>query len=507
MGKDIIRILVNQKGVLEISPLTSLYSLRSDIRGKFYSDYPSDKKINLFHSGKCLTDDSSSLYQLGIRDKSSIKASISIEGGTIGADLFWIFYFLIIIPGFLIFLLSGLVPIFASGMNLMAVKGVNIILEYFKKDLNPLAMTLLHGFFYFIKAFFIIFYVWALTFYVFFPWLYRRKNIACASGLTAKRIGWWTMVIFIVIYFLMNSVDLYFEMVAIISGESPQLAQAFVGPGNKGAKEAWDEIKFIPAYALLPPLLNYHETIDSILAAFYTVLGEVGQFDCNDTETIKELCQVFTTLHSILAPIAKAKSSKDQKTEVSKKAKKQKKKLDAAKGRAKKGSLTSGIMGAVSQHMDKQADKAAKQQQKQLEDAAKQGGDLGMKLALGAIKPTLEDWDVYPAVKLIRRGMCDRYAEDLARDQYKPVVYEDDPEYPIGSFNRWSARFFTNFFCTVLFAIEDFQQFMYSIGNEAQASNMIKTGSVAGLFAAVYFICSFIYAWFVDRMFGLPTYC
>ena len=71
MKKNLIRIFVNRKNVIEISPYASLYSLKNEVNKKIYENVPFDD-ITLHFKGKPIVNNNKALLSYGIKNDSNL---------------------------------------------------------------------------------------------------------------------------------------------------------------------------------------------------------------------------------------------------------------------------------------------------------------------------------------------------------------------------------------------------------------------------------------------------
>lgn len=551
MGRHNIRVFVNKRNLIETSPFTSLYSFRQAVREKLWSDVDHDLTLNMYLSGKRLGNESDtiSLTKLGFEDNSNVTVTPSVKGGfnTI-AWLLWIIYYLCL-AGYVIFLFSGFITLFA---NIFAVTFNNTIfsvITYFMSDPNSTFAKFMKLFIRFctwmLRHFATLFFVWILTAYMIFPWFYGKANKYCESALAAKRVGWWAMFIFTIIYVYMNIGDFVFNIAQEIAGESPQIIDASVSPPLQGFKEVWDQLKEL-IFDLIPGVASYHMIVEEVIFALYDVSGIVGQMDCQDTEMLSTLCQFFKTLDKVakgpkgMTLNKFSKEANKVKKEAMKRERQQKGGYDYLndnlsdfefsdqeggvriknkapkklrdKGKTKKQGLSNlERLRKKLESNHEEAVRTAKSAQKTAENVEKTPEASGLlAMSLSDARPTIKNYRLGPGIELLSVGFCDRLRKDEAKD--KGVPYEEVPKvsdnpkmnekYKPGSFNRWSAGLFTSFFCQIVEAVDDLSNTLNNVGTDNQVVNMIETGNVAGLGAAIYLLIIIIYTFFSSSYAG-----
>jgi hypothetical protein len=453
-----ICIFINKKKNLYISPFSSLYSFRQKVKETFYPSLTTT--LNIYFKQKKLTNDYLSLHKIGITENSEITAIPSLKGGLNTTYYFlWFCYYLFLII-YILFLLSGFLPVFANAFAYTFNNTVFQVLDWFTKGKKSAWKGFLRIFVrivsWLINNLATLFFVWAMTAYMIFPWLYGKENKFCESALASKRIGWWTMFIFILIYGSLNLVDAMINIYQALLEEFPDLLQAFGNPTLQGIKEAWDIAKFAPLY-LIPGVITYHEIIGQIVFYLYDIMQTIGAFDCQDPSQSKTLCTLFETLSDM---------AQRKKAGTSEKSEKSKQKAFVDNYLKKKKSNDPESLGSLGEMM------------------------------LGSASVELQNFKLGSAFSLLSRGFCDIYEKDTYGE------LKEDSKYPIGSFGRWSAEFFTSFFCQFVQALVEMQNTLYGIGTDFQVVNMIKTGNFAGIGAVIYFIIIIIYTWFSDSFAG-----
>lgn len=487
MGRGFIRVFVHDHGPVQVSAISSVYTLRQNILESHFPGRTIEDGLTLHFRGERLVNDSEAVNKYGIRENSTVFASVPLVGGSSGGWVWKLFYFIFVLPCFILAMILGLMPIYANGISYVFSKFANffskLVIEAlaeggqaaFEKTLWynvgriiwRVFLTVLH----FGATFF---YVYAASAYVVFPIFYWFKSSdICDSGIVAKDVGFWTFFMFAIIYILLNVVDwgIYITQVVTEEPEVPQIIVATTAPGLRSVKTIWDGVKFIPYYAATFGVgAEFHEVIDIGIEAIYTALDTVSQFSCDDPAVLEELCQLFTEFYKVAT--AGTQAAKGKKPDLASLAKHHK----GGKPHAKAHGHSHGKSG-----------KAGKAEMPAGLPAGSSG--LATTLMAGAMKGEIKNYKLGPALELLMVGFCDRAAK--AKNQKPPHDYAG--KFETGSFDRWSANFFTNIACEFLQGSGDVQDLMYGIGTMDQVSNMMKTGGVAGLFALVLFLIMTVY--------------
>ena len=153
------RIQIQDYGYVSISPIASLYSLKEEIKNSFFPD--NHRSFQVYRKEKLLSEDSYSLLQLGIQKEDVLSVKASLLGGDDNQLWFlWLLYYLAI-PMFLLFLVSGLLPLVSSVFNIIVKLGLKFIVSKFGiLDKIPSWVKSVGSFFlWIIQTFFIFFFV------------------------------------------------------------------------------------------------------------------------------------------------------------------------------------------------------------------------------------------------------------------------------------------------------------------------------------------------------------
>ncbi len=103
MKNNLIRVFVNEKTIIEISPYASLYSLKDEVHKRIYNSTPIDD-ISLHFNGKPLIHDTRALLSYGIENDSNLFANVKTKGGMSTSMIILIVLYLFTVPVYLLFL-------------------------------------------------------------------------------------------------------------------------------------------------------------------------------------------------------------------------------------------------------------------------------------------------------------------------------------------------------------------------------------------------------------------
>jgi len=450
-------LLINNKYTIEISCYSSIYLLKKLVKEKLNLQNIND--INLWFNGKLLNNNSKSLQSYNLKNNSNINSSLNLKGGD-NTESTWFFYLIyyISIPIFLIFMCSGLPPFIANVYAYIFDKTIITFLEMFNMKKNDIASKIIRAILniimWILTKLATVFFIWILTAYMFFPWLYSRKNDFCNAGLAAKDIGFWVTLVFILIYGGLNIFDFFINISQSLIDfrYDPEIIKAYFGPSLQATKEAWDVSKFLPLYSI--PFIGqifliYHEIISEGFSLMYESLDIVQQFDCEKPSTSIALCDM---LKKILKVVRKPKNES-------------------------KHNITNRKEPISMENLQT---------------------DFMNKIESGAIKEQIKNYKLEPLIELLQIGFCDK----KAKIQGKKIPEYKGEKYEKGSFNRWSSSVATSIFCQMTEALQDITNTLWEIGTEDQVVNMIKTGNFAGVLSSILIIIFYIYTFFASSFGG-----
>lgn len=473
MKKNLIRVFVNEKNVIEISPYSSLYSLRDEIQKKIYKNV-SIKDISLYCNGKPLIDNKKSILLYNIENNSNISANIKIKGGVFSSKTLLIIIYILSIPLFFLFLSSGMVPLMANIFSFIFDNTVVNVLEYFnrthKDAIGNIIRHIIKIILWVVTTFSTALCVWAISSYMIFPYYYLlRGRSYCDAGLAAKHVGKVTMGWYMLIYCSFNVVDYVFNILQYVSSEIPfLLVQGITSSSIQSTRNIWDIVKFTPMYYMPffgQILMSSQEMVDEILGLLYKSLDMISQYNCNDTNTASLLCSFFTQLEISLQKLGH------------------------------KAYHTNTNQNITKHNTQQHVNKVLSQKTSSLE----------IKKTVGAFIEPVKNYKLSPLIHLLQRGFCDQVLKDdfmkkglsnLTDEELQKKVYEQNPLLGtpfdsttfLGRANRWSSSAFTSIFCQILEALRDITNTLWNIGTEEQVANMIKTGQIAGIVSIFVFI-------------------
>lgn len=440
---QVLASYLGRNAAIQISPFSSVYKLKKEIEKSFNikEDYV------IIHDGTILSKQDVCLYDSGLKQNTWVMVRPRLKGGNTENYNYW-FYLLYYVTIFLylILLISGLIPFIANVFARIFDNTLLAIMQFFEMRQDDVASkalrAILNAVMWIITQLATLFFVWATASFIFYPWLYQRKNDFCNSGLAAKRMGFWTMVVYMVIYSGLNIFDFALNMAQMMVDVQydPEIIKAFLGPSIQTTKEAWDISKFLPLYSIPfvgQMFLGYHLMVDGFFIVLYQALNEVQQFDCEKKSTPPSLCKLFSQLNEALQKKNNKKTKKD-----------------------------------ISSFLEK--------------------------LSAGSYVELANNYKLKPLINLLQRGFCDLAMKAQGKDipDLKGTAYEK------GSFNRWSSNFATSVFCQFLEAISDVTTLFSEVGTEQQVANMVKTGNFAGSITVLVILILFLWTFFAKSFEG-----
>lgn len=530
MRKSLIRINIQGYGSLETSPYSSLFSFKDQIRTSYYPSLDKDHELCLFHKGKALHADGKTLHQVGLVNESNVLATPELKGGassTFWKVLFWISY-LFIILGYFMILFFGLAPLMAYLFDILAGRApavINLFLKMFGTNLE----TLKHNYplvgiiswicsllFHIFRYTIVFLFVWAISSYVFFPWMYMGPQGSydkCKAGITSINVGWWCMIVFGVIYLFMNLPDMALWFLTRVANEDI-FVQALFDPAIASLKEIANVTKFIPFY-IIPGVEIAHELIDESLSMLFLALDDVSQINCNQGTAM--LCELFGTLVSTLdttKPVTeaanKSRKAKDTvKSIVNTRLKNgrsllmpQKTKEAYGYHQKKEGEVHEKIQDKKQQLLNSLGKAPNAKELQDIQEKAQQAAIAeGQKVFMASADQYIKDFKLGPAIKIATASFCIKMLDQQG--------IKDPSNYPANfqwinrllphTWQKGAALFIADWVCDLLKSVDAFRNILYSIGTEFQISNMIKVGNLAGVCTIFFFIIVFIIAIFTSN--------
>lgn len=534
MYGNLIHIFINEKNIIRISKYSSLYSLKNEIHKKIYSNISFEEFNNKFRlslNGKMLENNSMSLISFNIDNDSNINVEKRLEGGN-WSSLFWLYtIYGICFIIYIVFLLSGILPIIANLFGSIFRTVVHNLINYFTRGKNNKTIktmkSVLEFILYIFSFCFTLFFVWALTSYAVFPFYYFKTNDFCKSGLAAEHVGKVTMFWYMFIYGLYNFIDIVLVQSEKIISKFPHAISSIATPFLTGSKKSWDSFKFLPLY-FIPFMGNaisgIHKFIGIIVPHVNDTLTTIKlkNISCDNDEYMDEACTVTSLVSNLLIKVEKqlkkiknieegnpinnnqsANNSNNQSEDNSKNCQGYKKILDC---------------------YDKRLDK---RKENDLESKyLKIIGDATlMPVILFIRKYKLEN-----VFNLLKYGLCNiHHKNKLKKKNYKSYmkVTLKLPAEIINKFNKqltdedieeilkystkkemgkkginvddniyWFSGFVTSAVCQVFEFINDMSEVLLGIGNADEVENMWKTGTIAGFITFIPFI--------IDMLWNIP---
>jgi hypothetical protein len=491
-----INITINKKYNIIISKYASYFSLKSNIQKKYnISNKSSNSQYNLYtvnsvyKFGNLLLNDnynSKSLKTIGLTNNCNLELVPVLKGGNDDNEsyLFWYIYYILLII-FIIFIISGFIPVVANSLFTIFENTLMSILDYFtgstsNRTFVGICKLVIKAILWILKTFSTLFYVWVLTAYMIFPWLYQKASKYCESAITAKNIGWWAMFIYGLFYSYINLFDFLINICQTIVSDLPSIFNGFLSPPLQLYKEAWDEIKFMPFY-IIPVINGWHSIVEMLITLLYASSSYLIQLDCKNS--IKNISDLFKTL-VVLIDQSTGKISHNPEQQPHSEHTKQ---------------PHSDIKQQTSSSHSESKEKSTFVDLTKLQ--TNESGQINISLmekeALAPLMDVIKDYKMYPLIKLLCRGFTDIYHESIGENK------DENTEFPIGSFDRWTSYIASSIFCQLIEGLTDVKNNLNAIGNENVIINMIKSGNISGIATSIYVIIMIIYTFFFDSFSGV----
>ena len=465
-----INITINKKYNIIISKYASYFSLKSNIKKKYSIEN------GVYKFGNLLLNDSynsKSLKTIGLANNCNLEIMQVLKGGNDNNNdnesyLFWYIYYLLLII-FIIFVISGFIPVVANSIFTIFENTLMSILDYFTGSTSNgtfvgICKLVIKSILWILKTFSTLFYVWVLTAYMIFPWLYQKASKYCESAITAKNIGWWAMFIYGLFYSYINLFDFLINICQTIVSDLPTIFNGFLSPPLQLYKEAWDEIKFTPFY-IIPLVFNWHYIIEMVITLLYTSSSYLIQLDCK--KSIKNISDLFQKLVIL---------------------------IDQSTGKSPQSSQ-------ISPDHSETKTPETKTQLAHIDTKIKINDQIDISLMdremMAPLLDIIKDYKMYPLIKLLCRGFTDIYHESIGENK------DENTDFPIGSFDRWTSYVASSIFCQLIEGLTDVKNNLNSIGNENVIINMIKSGNISGIATSIYVIVMIIYTFFFDSFSGV----
>ena len=524
MKNNLIRVFINEKSIIEISPFASVYSLKYEIQQKYYKKLQLDN-LNLYFNSKPL-DNKKTLFHYKITNDATIDVHTTIKGGKTDPLLFFKIIYMISIPIFILFLWSGLPPIVG---NLMACAFDSTLVSIFKifykehphtlqmsdvkkGKINLLAIIVKYAiktFVWVITKLSTVMFVWVISAYMVFPYYYLlRGREYCDAGEAAKKVGKLTTIWYMLIYVLYNFVDFILSIGQLIFEEIPlEVVSGAGGTFIQTTKEAWDITKFGPLYAIPifgQILLLVHEVIEEVIALLYEGLDEVAQVNCDQPDMATTLCKYLTEFNFALKSVKYEIEKKTEELDLGNQGSQYKldsqheygvQKIDNDRIYIKRKDETK-MSNKISRRINKMAQEGA------------QKASFRTKMKVGALYEPIKNYKLGWLLDSLQQGFCDRSFKENVQQKRKnrgqePLTDEQlekilppmkgtkyDTTTFWGGINRWGTSFIISAFCQTVEALNDLTSTLWCVGTENQFVNMIKTGQIAGIVGSIAFLIS-----------------
>lgn len=505
MYEKLIRIFVNQKTLIDISKYSSLYSLKCTIHEKIYSNisFEEFRNYKISFNGKILNNDNISLISYKLDDNSNISVEKKLEGGN-WSSLFWLYtIYGICFLLYIVFLLTGLIPVIANLIGSIFKVTIFNILNYFTKGKHDTTTSVMkkivHYIIYILSFCFTLFFVWSLTAYIVFPFYYFKTNDYCKSGLAATHVGKVTMFWYMFVYGMYNFIDVVLnQFTNILEKKSvPSVFKTVLEPFIFTTKKSWDISKYIPVY--MCPLflmgtcvLALHNIISVIVPMMNSALQivEMGNISCSNGEYVDSICTLTTLVTKKI-------------TEIDKELKRKKKERNGNNVSSKQNSITEPKKGA----------------EKIIENTFLEPIVIGIK-----------NYKLEKVFNLLKYGFCNiKHKNNLKLGNHiqyiekilllpkiaKEFKNKELTDYDINKIIRmstenkmsregvkvddntyWFSTVITSVVCQLLEGVNDMTEVLLGVGTADQVKNMWETGVVAGFITIIPFI--------VDMLWNIP---
>jgi len=229
--------------------------------------------------------------------------------GTYFSTLFWIFYVISFIL-FIIILTSGIIPFFSHIYScIFHYTLINIIEKYSNVKSKKILLTFTKIITFIINSLSIILYVWFAVMLLLFPFYYSYNHDYCNSLLASYTVGYYTMIIFMIIYILFNYIDsaingIIWIFTNIIFPIFNKIESLFTKNNNKNLssllsfffvvpltslKNSIDTYKFFPVYMtpfIGSPLKLIHDIFDTNIENTSEFLRFIETHKCSVDEVL-----------------------------------------------------------------------------------------------------------------------------------------------------------------------------------------------------------------------------
>ena len=457
-----IHIFVNNKYLIKISKLSSLYTLKEEVKKKLNYTSESNIELNVELNGKILSNDDLTLLTCGIENNSNINVSPVIKGGNKSTFVIYFIYFICIIS-FFIFLISGIIPVISSlFFRLLSDTLEKLVSRITTK--SKLLIRIIKIILWILQHCGLILFIWATTFYLIWPMLYNRKNDYCNSGLAAKDVGGWITLVYVFIYFAYNAPNIIADVINDIFDISNNSNENTTGKLNgvkkifsssmNSLKYTWDSIKFLPIY-WIPSVKLLHNGVDTGLSYVYLILDSIEKNSCDKLDRLLLLDTFLQNLKKYMDKDKKSLSIEDFKK--------------------------------MQEEIEKQ--NSAEQLMKVMTDSYMSNSAYFVNEKLGKHK-----------FDILATGVHDLYLKKT--NQSLPKL---EGSLETGKFERSLADIIVDSVCFAIDMSDGVYDRLKLIGDANTVANMIKTGQVAGIITSIVFFILIIWLFFVSS-FGGYTY-
>lgn len=504
MYEKLIRIFVNKTTLIDISKYSSLYSLKCIIHEKIYSNisFGEFKTYRISFNGKILNNDNISLISYQLDDNSNISVEKKLEGGN-WSSLFWLYtIYGICFLLYIVFLLTGLIPVIANLIGSIFKVTIFNIINYFtkgKNDTTTLIMKkIVHYIIYILSFCFTLFFVWSLTAYIVFPFYYFKTNDYCKSGLAAKHVGKVTMFWYMFVYCMYNFIDVVLnQFTNIVENKSvPSIFRTILEPFIFTTEKSWDSSKFIPI-KMIPFLGTYvsvlHDLISTIVPIINSALNkeEIESMSCSSNKYIDNVCVLTTLVTKKLIEIDnKLKKKERERDGYQVKTKSNTKQIE-------KENLEKKFTKIVEDKTLEPIVIAIKSYKLEKVFNLLKYGFCNIKhknnLKLGNHSKYIEKTLLLPKIaeKFKNKELTDDDINKIIRMSTESEMEKEGVE--VDNNTYWFSTFITSMVCQSLEGVNDMTEVLLGVGTADQVENMWKTGVVAGFITIIPFIVDMLW--------------
>jgi hypothetical protein len=474
----------------DISPYDSVFSLKMRLNERLKEDM---NEYYLIYAGKTL-EDNRCLKAYNIENGSTIYLEKELRGGNIlKIQYLMMIALVVIIMLFFVYLITGFLPVVANIFYFLVKITIDKLIGVFqwiwsliqeekatisdfslqgtgkfsldkitqqyknqalkkievegeaKADSYNFLNILYDGFFFLLKIGFTFTFVFTASAGLILPiFWYRTEGDMCRSMNLSYYVGLVVTVIYFIFYGLfLNTVDALVSAYFFSSSFFPLFMKAVPDALLATIKDAWDESKLLPFYAIPivgQVLLGYHEAIQVALIYLKSFLDQQSQYDCDGGEREENIKKVFAGLVY--------KNKKDD-----------------------KGGYVSDVSKA----------------------------QLGDNFIISMVREVIKDFKLNSLVRLMNISFNENTQNELKFSQipwYKKIFTS---EY----WDWYSSGAAKGLICNLLGFGVVTREFIDDMNGPLGVANMIKTGNIAGVFTAIAYFIILILAFFLSGMFGI----